>query len=168
MNILLGRGQSLSGRLLIFNATDMSFNELRVKKDPKCPVCGTNPTVTRLIDYEEFCGTRSLVKEVPEIGPKELKERLGEGSRAVLLDVREPSEFEFCHIQGSKLIPLAELERRVGELNPSDEIVVYCHTGVRSSRAVQFLASKGFGKALNLRGGIMAWAVEVDQSIPKY
>jgi adenylyltransferase/sulfurtransferase len=168
VNILLGRGQSLAGRLMLFNATDMSFSELRVRKDPRCPVCGPNPTVTKLIDYEEFCGTRALRREVAEIGPRDLKRRLDGGSKVVFLDVREPYEHAFCHIEGSRLIPLAELEKRLGELSPGDEIVVYCHVGQRSSRAVQFLASKGFGKAVNLRGGITAWAEEVEPSMPRY
>ena len=168
VNLLLGRGQSLSGRLLIFNATDMSFNELKVKKDPKCPVCGNDPTVTELIDYEDFCGTRALRKDVEEISPRALKERLDGGSKPVLLDVREPYEYALCHLDGAKLIPLMELEKRLDELNPSDEIVVYCHVGARSSRAVQLLTTKGFKKARNLAGGINAWTEQVDPSLPKY
>jgi len=168
MNLLLGRGQSLSGRLMVFNATDLSFTELRVRKDPKCPVCGANPTVTKLIDYDDFCGTRSVAKKVEEIAPRALKQRLDAGERIVLLDVREPYEHAFCNIVGSKLIPLSELEQRLDELNGSDEIVVYCHTGVRSSRAVQLMSSKGFGRARNLTGGILAWAEDVDPAMPKY
>ena len=168
MNLLLGRGQSLSGRLMVFNATDLSFTELRVRKDPKCPVCGANPTVTKLIDYDDFCGTRSVAKKVEEIAPKALKQRLDAGERIVLLDVREPYEHAFCNIVGSKLIPLSELEQRLDELNASDEIVVYCHTGVRSSRAVQLMTSKRFGRARNLTGGILAWAKDVDPAMPKY
>ncbi len=168
VNLLLGRGQSLAGRLIVFNATDMSFDELRVRKDPNCPVCGPSPTVTKLVDYDEFCGTRSLSREVEEIGPMALKQRLDGGSKVVLLDVREPYEYSLCHLEGSKLIPLAELEQRLGELNPSDEIVVYCHVGVRSSRAVQLLSKKGFGRARNLAGGIRAWAQQVDPSMPTY
>ena len=167
MNIILGRGQSLAGRLMLFNATDMNFSELRVKKDPGCPVCGTNPTVKKLIDYEEFCGTGSVRREVVEVDPGQLKEQIDGGSRLVLLDVREPYEYDLCHLEGSKLIPLGELEKRVGELSKGDDMVVYCHVGARSSRAVAYLQAHGF-KARNLRGGIRAWAEEVDPSMAQY
>jgi molybdopterin/thiamine biosynthesis adenylyltransferase/rhodanese-related sulfurtransferase len=168
MNLILGKGESLVGRLMLFNATDMSFNELRIKKNPDCPVCGTHPTVKGLIDYEEFCGTRSLRKVVEEVDPMVLKRSLEAGSKVVLLDVREPYEYEICHLEGSRLIPLSQLEKRLGELNPGDETVVYCHVGARSSRAVALLSSKGFSKARNLRGGIRAWAEDVDPGMAKY
>ena len=168
MNLILGKGQTLVGRLMLFNATDLAFSELKVKKDPNCPVCGAHPSVTELIDYEEFCGTRRLKREVEEVDPAVLKRRIDAGSKVVLLDVREPYEYQICHLEGSKLIPLGELERRVGELDPGAETVVYCHIGMRSSRAVALLQTRGFTKALNLRGGIRAWADEVDPHMPKY
>jgi sulfur-carrier protein adenylyltransferase/sulfurtransferase len=168
INLVLGHGQPLVGRLLLFNAMDMSFNELRIGKNRQCPACGIHPTVTKLIDYEEFCGTNGAVPKVAEVDATTLKRLLDTGSKIKLLDVREPYEYELCHISGSKLIPLEELEKRVGELNPSDEIVVYCHVGVRSARAVEFLSSKGFRRTRNLMGGIRAWADSVDPKMPVY
>jgi adenylyltransferase/sulfurtransferase len=167
MNILLGSGQSLTGRLVLFNGTDMTFNELRIRKNPDCPVCGKAPKITKLIDYEEFCGTRKPLPLVNEVGPAELKRMLDSGQKVVLLDVREPFENAYCRIEKSKLIPLEQLEQRVGELNKDDRIVVYCHVGVRSARATEFLNSKGF-KAQNLKGGVEAWALEVDPTMPVY
>ena len=168
INLLVGNGQPLVGRLLLFNANDMTFDELRVGKNPACPVCGPDPKITKLIDYEEFCGARSIPAGVDEVRPVKLKQLLDHGSRVVLLDVREPFEYALCHIEGSKLIPLGELERRIGELDRNDEIVVYCHTGVRSARAVEFLNSRGFKSARNLKGGIQTWASEIDPKMPVY
>jgi adenylyltransferase/sulfurtransferase len=168
INLIIGNGETLIGRLLLFNATDTSFNELRIKKNPACPVCGSNPSVTKLIDYEDFCGLKTIGAAVDEISPGSLKRLLDTGSKPVLLDVREPYEYSLCHLEDSKLIPLGELERRVGELDPTDEIVVYCHVGVRSARAVEFLSSRGFRKVRNLSGGIKAWADEVDPQMPQY
>ncbi len=168
INLLVGNGKSLVGRLLLFNATDMSFSELRIAKNTRCPVCGRDPSVTELIDYEEFCGTKPKESEVDEVSPVELKKMLNSRGQVVLLDVREPFEYEVSHIEGSKLIPLGELERRLGELNRNDEMVVYCHVGVRSARAVELLDSRGFKHARNLKGGIRAWSEEVDPSLPVY
>lgn len=167
MNLLLGNGQSLSGRLVLFNGTDMSFNELRIKKNPDCPVCGVHPKITKLIDYEAFCGTNRATPSVKEVTPGQLKAKLDAGEKILLLDVREPFENAYCKIESSKLIPLGQLEERVGELSRVDEIVVYCHTGVRSARATEFLNSKGF-RAQNLKGGVEAWALEVDPNMPTY
>ena len=168
INLIIGHGRPLTGRLLLFNATDMNFNELRVGKNRQCPVCGVHPTVTKLIDYEEFCGTHRAVPRVAEVDATTLKKLLDAGSRIRLLDVREPYEYELCHIPGSKLIPLGELEKRAGELDPDDEIGVYCQVGARSARAVDFLTSRGFRKARNLMGGIRAWADSVDPTMPVY
>jgi len=168
MKLVLGLGEPLLGRLLLFNATDMTFNELRFKKNPDCPVCGRNPTVRKLIDYEEFCGMRRATPSLEEVAPLELKRRIDVGEKIVLLDVREPFENALCRIENSKLIPLGELGRRVGELDRSAEIVVYCHTGVRSARAVGILSSEGFRRVRNLKGGIRAWAEEVDPKMPIY
>jgi adenylyltransferase/sulfurtransferase len=167
VNLLVGSGQSLIGRLLLFSATDMTFTEVRVAKSPDCPVCGTHPTVTKLIDYDEFCGSKREF-HVDEMAPKTLKRLLDSGSRVVLLDVREPFEHELCQIAGSTLLPLEELEGRVTELNRGDEIVVYCHVGIRSARAVEFLSSRGFKKVRNLTGGIRAWAGDVDPQMVVY
>ena len=167
MNLLLGSGQALTGRLVLFNGTDMTFNELRIRKSRDCPVCGASPTITKLIDYEEFCGTKKAIPVVKEVTPTELKRVLDTGEKVVLLDVREPFENAYCRIEKSKLIPLGQLEQRVDELSKADRIVVYCHTGVRSARATEFLNSKGF-RAQNLKGGVEAWALEVDPSMPTY
>lgn len=166
-NLLLKNGQSLAGRLLLLNATDMAFSELHVKKDPNCPICGRNPTIRKLIDYEEFCGLRKQSRHVEEITPRELKHIIDGGEQVVLLDVREPYEHEFTRIQGSVLIPLGELEERFGELKKSTPIIVYCHSGIRSATAAEFLSSKGF-RAKNLRGGILAWVHDIDQKLPVY
>jgi len=168
MKLVLGQGEPLLGRLLLFNATDMTFNELRFKKNSDCPVCGQKPTVRNLIDYEEFCGVRRAIPIVEEVAPVELKKKIDAKERIVLLDVREPFEHAFCKIENSRLIPLGELRRRLGELDPSAETVVYCHTGVRSARAVDMLASEGFLRVRNLKGGIKAWAKEVDPKTPIY
>ncbi len=167
VNMLVDTGQPLVGRLLLFNANDMTFNELKVGKNSDCPVCGRNPTVTKLIDYDEFCGTRREF-HVTDVKPKALKQLIDAGSKLVLLDVREPFEHDLCRIEGSVLLPVGELERRVGELNKDDDIVVYCHVGVRSARAAEFLSSRGFKRVKNLSGGILAWASEVDHNMPLY
>ncbi len=168
ISLLVGHGQPLVGRLLLFNAADMTFSELRIRKNPNCPVCGPHPTVTKLIDYEEFCGLARLGTQVSEISPKELKRMLDSGLRLTLLDVREPYEHDMCHIDGSRLIPLGDLDRRVSELNRDEEVIVYCQMGSRSARAVELLAAKGFKKARNLKGGIRAWSEEVDPTVPFY
>ena len=168
LKFLLGMGEPLTGRLLLLNATDMSFNELRFKKDKDCPVCGTNPTVKALIDYEEFCGSRREPLPVEEITPRELKRLMDGAGDIVLLDVREPYEHELCKIEGSRLVPLGELGERTGELERGADIVVYCHVGMRSARAAQLLTSMGFAKVRNLKGGIRAWAHDVDPGMPIY
>lgn len=167
MNLLLGKGQSLSGRLVLFNATDMTFTELHIRKSVNCPICGENPTIKQLIDYEEFCGVKTPPKLVATITPRELKQLLDGGEDVVLLDVRQPFEYNFSRLDGSKLIPLGELEQRVGELNKDNPIVVYCHVGNRSATAVEFLTAKGF-RARNLIGGVRAWAEEIDPNMPVY
>ena len=167
LNLMIGNGQSLVGRLLLFSATDMSFNEVRVRKNANCPVCGPTPTITKLIDYDEFCGLRRSFN-VDELSPRALKHLMEDGSELLLLDVREPFEHELCSIDGSKLIPIGELERRLGELGRDDDIVVYCHMGIRSARAAEFLTGRGFTKVRNLTGGIRAWAEEVDPGMPRY
>jgi molybdopterin/thiamine biosynthesis adenylyltransferase/rhodanese-related sulfurtransferase len=172
INLILGKGQTLIGRLLVFDALNLKFRELKLRKNPDCPVCGTHPTVTRLIDYEQFCGIRGedhvARAKVPEITPAELKGMMDQRKPFVLIDVREPHEYQICHIPGSKLIPLGEVPKRMLELNSADEIVVHCRSGVRSAQAVELLMKAGFRKIHNLRGGVLAWADQVDPSVPKY
>src|SRR6266481_3348790 len=172
IKLILGRGENLVGRLLLFDALGMKFRELKLRKNPNCPVCGTHPTITKLIDYYEFCGVRGEEApgpsvQVPEITPRELKARLDHGDDIFILDVREPHEYQICNLKGH-LLPLGELTRRVHELDSSREIVAHCRSGKRSAEAVDFLRKAGFRKVLNLKGGILAWSDEVDPSIPKY
>jgi adenylyltransferase/sulfurtransferase len=167
LKLILGQGEPLSGRLLLFNATDMTFNELRFKKSAQCLVCGTSPTIRTLIDYEAFCGLRAP-PAVKEIAPLELKRLMDRKAEITILDVREPFEHDLCRIEGSKLIPLGELPRRMGELDKSADTVVYCHLGARSARAVELLTSEGFSTVRNLKGGIRGWAEDVDPKVPVY
>jgi sulfur-carrier protein adenylyltransferase/sulfurtransferase len=172
IKLILGIGDPLIGRLLLFDALGMKFRELKLRKNPDCPVCGTHPTVTKLIDYVQFCGIRgeeapAQQTTVPDITPRELKARLDRGDDLYVLDVREPHEFQICNI-GGHLIPLGDLPKRVSELDSSKEIVAHCRSGKRSAEAAEFLRKAGFGKLLNLKGGILAWADEVDPSMAKY
>jgi len=172
IKLILGRGDSLAGRLLLFDALAMKFRELKLRKNPNCPMCGEHRTINKLIDYYEFCGVRGEEApapnvQVPEITPRELKARLDRGDDLFILDVREPHEFQICNLKGH-LIPLGELPRRVHELDSSREIVAHCRSGKRSAEAVDFLRKAGFRKILNLKGGILAWSDEVDPSVPKY
>ncbi len=171
IKVLLGIGQPLVGRLLLFDALKMDFKELKLRKNPDCPVCGTHPTIHELIDYQQFCG---ITPEVPtnghrldEITVEELKARLDRQEDIFVLDVREPQEYEIANM-GGYLIPLNDLPRRVSELDSSKEIVVHCAAGTRSARAVNFLKDMGFKKVRNLVGGIHAWAEKIDPSLPVY
>jgi len=169
IKIILGKGESLVGRLLLFDALNMNFRELKLKKNPNCPICGQHATIKSLIDYEAFCGlnqTESLSEE-NEITVTELKQLMDTG-RVNLIDVREPIEYDICKIKGSKLIPLSEVPNHVNEFNLTDEYVFHCHTGVRSARAVSLLRQLGFKRVKNLIGGIDAWAAEIDPSVPRY
>jgi sulfur-carrier protein adenylyltransferase/sulfurtransferase len=172
IKLILGTGESLKGRLLLFDALAMKFRELKLRKNHSCPMCGDHPTITKFIDYYEFCGVRGEEApgpdvQVPEITPRDLKSRLDRGDDLFILDVREPHEFQICNLNGH-LIPLGELPRRVHELDSSREIVAHCRSGKRSAEAVDFLRKAGFRKILNLKGGILAWSDEVDPSVPKY
>ena len=172
IKLILGTGESLKGRLLLFDALAMKFRELKLRKNHGCPMCGDHPTFTKLIDYYEFCGVRGEEApgpdvQVPEISPRDLKSRLDRGDDLFILDVREPHEFQICNLNGH-LIPLGELPRRVHELDSSREIVAHCRSGKRSAEAVDFLRKAGFRKILNLKGGILAWSDDVDPSVPKY
>jgi sulfur-carrier protein adenylyltransferase/sulfurtransferase len=171
IKLILGKGEPLIGRLLLVDALGMRFRELKLRKNPDCPACGTHPTVTKLIDYNEFCGIRGeekpVASNVPEIQPEELKARLDAGDDIFILDVREPHEYQICNLQGY-LIPLGELPKRAHELDSSREIVAHCRSGVRSAKAVTFLQQAGFRKVKNLAGGILAWSDKVDPNVPKY
>jgi len=171
IKLILGSGEPLIGRLLPVDALGMRFRELRLRKNPDCPVCGTNPTLRELIDYNQFCGIRGeetpSTSGVPEIRPEELKARLDAGNDIFILDVREPHEYQICNI-GGYLIPLGDLPARMNELDSSREIVAHCRSGVRSAKAVALLRQAGFSKVKNLAGGILAWSDKVDPSLPKY
>jgi adenylyltransferase/sulfurtransferase len=173
IKLILGSGEPLIGRLLLVDALAMRFRELRLRKNPECPVCGANRTIRELIDYNQFCGIRGesqeapLISAVPEIRPEELKAKLDAGDDVFILDVREPHEYQICNI-GGHLIPLGDLPARMNELDSSREIVAHCRSGVRSAKAVTLLRQAGFGKVTNLAGGILAWSDKVDPTVPKY
>ncbi len=183
IKLITGIGDPLVGRFLIYDALRMKFRELKLRKDPDCPVCGTHPTVTKLIDYEEFCGMRPSVEaeavaaaeaagataaSATEITAVELKQRMDRGDKLTIVDVREPNEYQINRIAGSQLIPLGEIPRRYAELEQDDEIVVHCKMGGRSAKAADYLRSVGFKRVLNLKGGILDWVDKVDPSQPKY
>ena len=173
IKLVIGVGEPLIGRFLIFDALKMKFRELKLRKDPDCPVCGTRPTVTKLIDYELFCGLHPTAPEptpsnATEITSVELKQRLDRGDKLTIVDVREPHEYQINQIKGSLLIPLGDFDKRYTELDRNDEIIMQCKVGGRSAKAADFLRSKGFTKVLNLKGGILDWIDKVDPSQPKY
>ena len=176
IKVILGVGAPLIGRFLIFDALKMRFRELKLRKDPDCPVCGDHPTVTQLVDYEQFCGiapgataaASSSTEDADEATVEELKTRLDRHESFLLLDVREPQEFEICRIPGSVLIPLGDLPSRLSELEGRDDMIVHCKSGVRSGKAVRLLREAGYSKARNLKGGILAWINRIDPTLPKY
>jgi adenylyltransferase/sulfurtransferase len=172
IKLILGQGDPLIGRLLLVDALGMKFRELKLRKNPDCPVCGKNPTVKELIDYNEFCGIRGeeeapAANDVPTISVQELKQKLDAKADIFILDVREPHEYQICHLNGY-LIPVGDLPKRVHELDSSREIIAHCRSGVRSARAVNFLRRAGFKKVYNLTGGILEWADKIDPKMPKY
>ena len=176
IKIVLGTGNTLSGRLLIFDALELSWREVGLRRNPDCPMCGDEPTQTELIDYEDFCGLRSATEMergsngFDEVAARELKERLAGPEPPFLLDVREPYEWDVVSLEGdgAVLVPLAELADRLGELPEDRDIVVYCRSGVRSARAAGTLVDAGFRRVSNLVGGILAWVDDVDPGLPKY
>ncbi|MHB1559504.1 MAG: molybdopterin-synthase adenylyltransferase MoeB [Isosphaeraceae bacterium] len=176
VKLILGTGTPLVGRLLLYDALEMTFREMKVRKNPRCPICGPEPTIRELIDYQEFCGVRGSEPAAAasgdgsggEITPGELKALFDRGARPFVLDVRNPEEIAICRIAGSTVIPLPELAARLGELDPSTPMVVHCKSGVRSAKAIALLESAGFGELRNLKGGILAWIQEVDPSLPAY
>jgi molybdopterin/thiamine biosynthesis adenylyltransferase/rhodanese-related sulfurtransferase/molybdopterin converting factor small subunit len=174
IKLIIGVGEPLIGRFMIYDALKMKFRELKLRKDPDCPVCGTHPTLTKLIDYDQFCGVVPaapepvIVNHATEITAVELKQRLDRGDKLKIVDVREPNEYQINRIEGSQLIPLGDVPQRYQELDKNDEIVVQCKMGGRSAKAADFLRSVGFTKVLNLKGGILDWIDKVDPSQPKY
>ena len=178
IKLILGKGEPLIGRLLLVDALTMRFRELKLRKNPDCPVCGQNPTVTQLIDYNQFCGiapepaqAATVKNGIPQISVKELKSRLdhkeANNDNFLLLDVREPYEFQIAQI-GGKLIPQNDVPNRLGELNPAQEILVHCRSGARSQKIAELLKANGFEKVSNVAGGILAWSDEIDPTVQKY
>ncbi len=174
LKLILGIGTPLIGRLLLYDALDMSFEFVQLRKNPHCKVCGPNPEVTELIDYEAFCGMPAHDRDEGTAGagwdiePRELAERLKRGDRIRLIDVREPHELKISRLEGAELIPLGQLAARLSELDSAEEIVLFCRSGSRSARALELLVSAGFRKVKNLKGGLNAWAREVDPNVPVY
>jgi adenylyltransferase/sulfurtransferase len=174
IKLIIGEGDPLVGRLLLFDALKMKFRELKLRRNPECPLCGEKPTITGLIDYEQFCGITPQAETAEtadwEITPVQLKERLDRGEPVTIIDVREPHEWQICNLEsfGSKLIPLGQFPAHMNELNSAEEIVVHCKMGGRSAKAYEMLKQAGFKKIKNLKGGITAWADQVDRTMPKY
>jgi adenylyltransferase/sulfurtransferase len=174
VKLILSRGRPLIGRLVLYDALDMTFREFKVRRNPRCPVCGDHPTITKLIDYDQFCGVRGQEAPPAEVSMdgdmtvEELKGRLDRGEKVFILDVRNPPEYQICRIAGSTLLPLPELPQRLGELDKGREMVVHCKSGMRSQKAIAFLRQQGFTKLRNLQGGILAWAERIDPAMPKY
>ena len=174
IKLILGKGSPLIGRLLLVDALSMRFRELKLRKNPECPVCGDNPTVTELIDYEHFCGIvpetkeeKSMKNGIPQLSVKELKHRIDAGEDVFILDVREPYEYQIAQI-GGKLIPQNDVPQRLADIPRDREIVVQCRSGARSQRIAEFLKQSGYPKVVNLAGGILAWADEIDPKVQKY
>ncbi|HEY2714038.1 MAG TPA: molybdopterin-synthase adenylyltransferase MoeB [Chthoniobacterales bacterium] len=169
LKLILGIGEPLIGRMVHFDALQMKFREFKLRHDPECPVCGDHPSITAPVDYGSFCqGSLDLTTAVPQVTVRELQERLESAQPFLLLDVREPFEFEMARIEGAKLIPLGELPQRLGELDRTREIFVFCHSGMRSDRAAEFLRGAGFPRVSSVAGGIDAWSQEIDPGVPRY
>ena len=173
IKLILGTGQPLVGRLLLYDALQMRFRELKLRRDPECPICGDHPTIHALIDYDQFCGVvpahaEPAAADASDATVEELKGKLDRGEDVFVLDVREPNEYQICRIAGSTLIPLGEVARRTGELDRDREMIVLCKMGGRSAKAVGLLQERGFTRARNLKGGILAWIDRVDPSQSKY
>ena len=173
LKLALGKGSSLVGRLLLFDALDMRFRELKLRRDPQCPVCGDNPSITQLIDYEMFCGITpepaTPSANPDEVTVQEMKRALDDPSLGIrVIDVREPDEYQIAHINGVPLLPLSTLQNRFTELDPNHQYYIHCKSGVRSLRALEFLREQGFKYLKSVKGGINAWADEIDRNVPKY
>jgi adenylyltransferase/sulfurtransferase len=173
LKLALGKGTSLTGRLLLFNALDMKFRELKLRRDPQCPICGDHPTIKELIDYEMFCGIppqQDIADSNPdEVTVQEMKQAMEDPKLGVkIIDVREPDEYQIAHVTGVPLYPLSTLPQRFTELDPNHHYYIHCKSGVRSLRALQFLREQGFKYVKSVKGGITAWSEEIDQNVPKY
>ena len=175
LKLALGKGSSLVGRLLLFNALEMKFREVKLRRDPECPLCGEHPTITKLVDYEQFCGipaepeAEKVATNPDEVSVQEMKRALADASLNIrVIDVREPDEHEIAWIDGVPLIPLGTLPQRFTELDPNQTIYIHCKSGVRSLKAVYFLREQGFKYVKSVKGGILAWAEEIDTAVPRY
>jgi sulfur-carrier protein adenylyltransferase/sulfurtransferase len=172
LKLALGKGQSLIGRLVLFNALEMKFRELKLRRDPECPICGEHPSITELIDYEMFCGIQPEAQEngnPDEVTVQEMKKALENPALGIMvIDVREPDEYEIAHIHGVPLVPLSQIEQRFTELDPNAQYYLHCKSGVRSMKALRFLRGQGFKYLKNVKGGITAWSEEIDSSVPRY
>jgi adenylyltransferase/sulfurtransferase len=172
IKLVLGAGDSLTGRLLLVDALSMSFRELKLRKNPECVICGPNPSVTKLIDYDAFCGIDPAAPPegtgVPEVSVEELAEMRRRGDAFVLLDVREPHEIAICALSGSIRVPLGSLTENLHRFSTAEDIVVHCRSGGRSARAVEQMRQAGFRRVRNLAGGILAWADRIDPTLPRY
>ena len=173
LKLALGKGSSLIGRLLLFNALEMKFRELRLRRDPQCPLCGENPTITKLIDYEQFCGIvpepAAAMSNPDEVTVQEMKPALDDPKLGIkVIDVREPDEYQIAHIDGVPLFPLGLLPQRFTELDPNKQMYIHCKSGIRSMKALYFLREQGFKYVKSVKGGISAWSDEIDHNVPKY
>ncbi|HEX3627680.1 MAG TPA: molybdopterin-synthase adenylyltransferase MoeB [Verrucomicrobiae bacterium] len=171
LKLALGKGNLLVGRLLLFNALEMKFRELKLRRDPQCPVCGENPSVKELIDYEMFCGIQppSQNGDPNEVTVQEMKRALDDPSLGIkIIDVREPFEFEIARIEGVPMLPMSQIQSRFTELDPNSQYYFLCKVGARSRDVVDYLQERGFKYVKNVKGGLDAWSLEIDPSVPKY
>jgi len=172
LKLALGKGTSLVGRLVLFNALDMKFRELKLRRDPQCPICGDHPTIKELIDYEIFCGIQPELENngnPDEVTVQEMKKALDNPNLGIkIIDVREPDEYEIAHITGVPLLPLSQIEQRFTELDPNTQYYIHCKSGIRSLKALHFLRGQGFKYLKNVKGGITAWSMEIDSNVPRY
>jgi sulfur-carrier protein adenylyltransferase/sulfurtransferase len=173
LKLILGAGQPLIGRLLLFDSLAMKFRELKLRRDPKCPICGDAPTIKHLIDYEQFCG---IVPEPvatganrDEVTVQDMKQALGDPSLGIrVVDVREPDEWEIAHVKGVELLPLSRLPQEFTKLDPNQQVYLHCKSGKRSMKALEFLRQHGYKHIKSVKGGISAWSDEIDNNVPKY
>ena len=173
LKLAIGRGSSLVGRLLLFNALETKFREFKLRRDPQCPVCGEHPTITELIDYEQFCGIvpepAAAQANPDEVTVQDMKKALDDPKLGIkVVDVRDPDEYEIAKVQGVPLLPLSELRDRFTEMDPNQQYYLHCNVGMRSLQALNFLRQQGFKYVKSVKGGINAWSDEIDSSVPKY